>query len=210
MAVKKTTTNRGRKAKTTRKPVEKPVEKIVEPLLEPPKPEEPPKMGRPLKFEDSRTLQIKIDEYFGDCDPHIAKRQVINRKADGGTYIGEEDYITAQKPYTITGLALHLDTSRDVLIDYQSGKYDGEDSEFSNTIIRAKNKIATFAETMLYTKGAATGAIFWLKNNAGWRDVSRQEHTGEDGAPIDHSVIYRPEKLPPGYWQQQPTPQAQK
>lgn len=38
-----------------------------------------------------------------------------------------------------------------------------------------------------------TAAIFWLKNRRPdlWRDVSRQEQTGKDGAPIAHDVTVR-------------------
>lgn len=35
-----------------------------------------------------------------------------------------------------------------------------------------------------------TAAIFWLKNRRPdlWRDVSRQEHTGKDGGPVEMTV----------------------
>lgn len=39
-----------------------------------------------------------------------------------------------------------------------------------------------------------TAMIFWLKNRQpeDWRDVHRQEHTGKDGGPIEHTVTPQP------------------
>ncbi len=39
-----------------------------------------------------------------------------------------------------------------------------------------------------------TAMIFWLKNRQPeqWRDVHRQEHTGKDGGPIEHTVTPQP------------------
>ncbi len=41
-----------------------------------------------------------------------------------------------------------------------------------------------------------TAAIFWLKNrkSAEWRDVSRTEHTGKDGGPIQTEGVTSPEE----------------
>jgi hypothetical protein len=41
-----------------------------------------------------------------------------------------------------------------------------------------------------------TAAIFWLKNRRPdlWRDVSRQEHTGKDGGPIESSSLTTAER----------------
>ena len=134
--------------------------------------------GRPLKFKTVEILQQKIDEYFGNCDPHEAEHKVVRNGVDGRQYFATEKVITDQVPYTITGLALALDTSRKVLRDYESGKYDDPErsdelnSQFSNTITRAKVRVEQFAEQMLYQKSAATGAIFNLKNNYGWVDES--------------------------------------
>ncbi|WMM74456.1 terminase small subunit [Rhodococcus pyridinivorans] len=146
------------------------------------------KGGRPLKFQSVAELQRKIDEYFGECDSHVATRQYFKKKADGTQYLAEEEYLTDQQPYTVNGLAYALDTSRDVLIDYESGKYDekaedfdGTGARFSNTIKRAKAKIAADVErrTMNGSTPAAAG-IFWLKNNNGWKDRQEVDHTTKD------------------------------
>ncbi len=49
-------------------------------------------VGRPLKFQTVEELQAAIDGFFKECDQK-------------------------QKPYTITGLALALDTSRKLLCE---------------------------------------------------------------------------------------------
>ncbi len=145
----------------------------------------PKHAGRPLKFATVQMLQQKVDEYFGDCDPHIAKQQMPVKKADGTQYWAEVEVMTDQKPYTVTGLALALETSRKTLIDYESGKYDDPDldeevtKQFSNTITRAKLKCHGFAEQHLYTGKTPAGAMFSLKNNFGWVDESKVANTLE-------------------------------
>lgn len=98
--------------------------------------------GRPLKFETVEILQSKIDEYFAN---------------------------EAEELWTITGLALALDTFRSVLIDYQ------EREEFTYAIKRAKEKVQNAYERDLRRKGRS-GDIFALKN-FGWRDDQNVDHT---------------------------------
>lgn len=101
--------------------------------------------GRPLKFKSVEELQEKIDKYFADCDEQ-------------------------EKPYTVSGLAVALDTNRTTLINYE------EKSEFFNTIKKAKAKIEAYNEEMLYNKNIpTTGVIFNLKNNYGWKDKQEIE-----------------------------------
>lgn len=101
--------------------------------------------GRPPKWTTPEELQKDIDKYFEEC------------KKTG-------------EPLTITGLAIALDTYRDVLLDYQ------EKDEFSNTIKKAKQRIENFAEKKLYDKDVPTsGVIFNLKNNYGWVDKQEVE-----------------------------------
>jgi hypothetical protein len=102
------------------------------------------KGGRPLKFEIVEDLQNEIDKYFKFCEDSIAGYN------DDGLAIYKE-------PPTITGLALALDTSRKVLIDYENR------DEFSYTIKRAKTRVEHFYEKKLHGKNVA-GSVFALKN----------------------------------------------
>lgn len=98
--------------------------------------------GRPPKWETPEQLQKEIDKYFEEC-----------KKND--------------EPLTITGLALALDTYRDVLMDYQNK------DEFSNTVKRAKQIIENAYEKRLIQNGRS-GDIFALKN-FGWVDKQEVE-----------------------------------
>jgi hypothetical protein len=114
-------------------------------------------MSRPLKFQSVEELQEKIDEYFELCD---------NRTTVALTKQGKLIEVPDPRPYTVSGLALYLDTTRQGLINYENR------DEFYDTIRRAKSKIEAFAEESLWTPKVATGVIFNLKNNFGWVDKS--------------------------------------
>ena len=107
------------------------------------------KEGRPLKFKSSKELILKAQEYFNKC-------------------------IESKEPITITGLCMALDTFRDVLMDYQSGKYDKTDHEFSNAVKKVKLVCENYAERLLFLKGNPAGPIFALKNYR-WKDTQEVE-----------------------------------
>jgi len=100
------------------------------------------KVGRPLKFKSVEELQSKIEAYFKE---------------------------TPKEEWTITGLALALDTFRSVLCDYE------DKDEFAYTIKRAKQIIENGYEIDLKKYGR-TGTIFALKN-FDWKDKSEQDIT---------------------------------
>lgn len=94
--------------------------------------------GRPPKWSSPDEIQPIIDAFFDLCD--------------------EKD-----EPYTITGLALALGTTRLGLINYENKP------EFVNAIKTAKARCENYAEKRIYKSGNAAGAIFALKNY-GWSD----------------------------------------
>ena len=99
--------------------------------------------GRPLKYKTVEEMQEVIDRYFIQCDKE-------------------------KRPYTVTGLAMALDLDRKALISY------GDKEEFSYAIKKAKAKVERWLEENLVSgQGNATGIIFNLKNNYGYKD--RQE-----------------------------------
>ena len=114
--------------------------------------------GRPLKFQSIKDMQSKIDAYFESC-----------YEVDGET--GKKIQV---EPFTITGLALELDTSREVLMDIEN-QVSGYSREFSDAIKRAKLRCHNYAEKQLYLAKSPTGAIFALKNY-GWKDVQTVEN----------------------------------
>ena len=98
--------------------------------------------GRPLKFKTVEELESKIADYLET---------------------------TPKEEWTITGLAITLDTFRSVLCDYE------EKDEFSNTIKRAKLMVEHSYELDL-KKSGRTGTIFALKN-FNWKDKNETDLT---------------------------------
>lgn len=114
-------------------------------------------MGRPLKFKSVEQFERLANEYFDK---------------------------TPDDELTITGLALYLHTTRDVLNDYEQGKYDEyfeEGINFSTAIKQAKEIIHQSYEKSNRKRGNA-GDIFALKN-FNWSDKQdiNMHHSGEIG-----------------------------
>ena len=103
--------------------------------------------GRPPKYNKKEELQKKIDLYFKNCD-------------------------LMHEPYTVTGLALALDMSRQDLINYS------KKDEFFDTIKKAKMKVEVYLEKRLIIDSSTTGIIFNLKNNYGWKDKQENLNVG--------------------------------
>lgn len=99
-------------------------------------------VGRPLKFKNAKEIEKAAEVYFMECDAN-------------------------NKPYTMTGLAIALDTDRKTLLNYESRE------EFFPTIKKIKAEVEKYAEEKLFSSSNTAGVIFNLKNNYGW--VDRQE-----------------------------------
>jgi len=100
--------------------------------------------GRPLKFPSLTALEEKIEVYFND---------------------------TKEEEWTITGLALALDTSRETLMNYE------DKAEYFDTIKKAKERVHNAYEKDLRRKGRS-GDIFALKN-FGWSDKQEVDLTNK-------------------------------
>lgn len=133
--------------------------------------------GRPLLFNSVKELQTKIDEYFESCWDYkrdmfggrIVDKTPIGKNEDGSTKWSSGEFVKEQvKPYTVSGLAVYLGTSRETLMNYSKR------AKYFDTIKNAKDKIYAFTEESLFTS-KPTGAIFSLKNNYGWVDKQQVE-----------------------------------
>jgi hypothetical protein len=102
-------------------------------------------MGRPKKFKSNHQVTMLIDGYFTNAE-------------------------AKNRPLTISGLALALDTSRQTLLDYE------EKAEYSDTIKRAKLKIENWTEEQLFTSKGVAGVIFNLTNNFGWQNKFKDKN----------------------------------
>lgn len=125
----------------------------------------PEEVGRPLKFKTPEELQGKIDEYFDN---------------------------TSKDEWTITGLALALNTSRQTLQNYEAR------DEFFDSIKKAKLKVENGYEIDLKKHGR-TGTIFALKN-FDWKDKNETDLTtnGESLQPLLVKFIDNDNKPPQG------------
>jgi len=114
--------------------------------------------GRPCKFQDIDELQELIDRYF------------MTR-------------LEAGLPFTITGLAIALDTTRETLMDIENENW-GYDKRFSDAVKKAKLRCQAYAEDQMYLSKNPAGPIFGLKN-FGWRDkVEADINLSGDGLQI--------------------------
>lgn len=105
------------------------------------------KVGRPLKFKNEKELKTKIESYFKLCDKK-------------------------KKPYTISGLALHLDVDTDTLRNYEKR------AEFFGTVNRARQMCENFIEEgLLMNKINPSAGNFNLKNNYGWEDRTKVDNS---------------------------------
>lgn len=142
--------------------------------------------GRPRQYETVEELEALIEDYFESC--WIDKVTEVTDPKTGACTMSTVRY--QNRPYTVTGLALHLNLTRQGLINYQGRP------EFVDTITRAKLKVEMGYEETLFSK-FANGASFGLKENFGWKDKITQEVTGKDGGPQEHihAVAGTPEEF---------------
>jgi hypothetical protein len=103
--------------------------------------EQKAKLGRPLAYPPE-----KLDEFNEKIEEYFLRQDAQDR------------------PYTITGLALAVGMDRDRLIQYENRE------PFYDTIKRAKQRVHEYVEERLFGGCSATGVIFSLKNNFGWKD----------------------------------------
>lgn len=95
-------------------------------------------VGKPRAFATPEALQAACDEYFDKMDKE-------------------------KRPYTIAGLALHLDIDRKTLVNYS--RLD----EYFPTVKKARARVASWMEEQALTNQInPTMSIFLMKNNFGY------------------------------------------
>lgn len=140
-------------------------------------------MAARRRFQSPYQMQALVDEYFASCDG------VLYNPKTGKPYLDKDGVpVTGQiKPYTITGLALHLDLTTECMKNYEQGKLDDygyeidEINQYSYIIKKARMRIEEYAETRLYDKDGYNGSRFVLDCAFNWR--SRKEQ-----AEIDNMI----------------------
>ncbi|BBE45493.1 MULTISPECIES: terminase small subunit [Rhodococcus] len=146
------------------------------------------KGGRPLKYQTVEELDLAIQNYFAECDPHTTKALVeTGRDGQGNMLFDTRTILTEQKPYTMAGLARALGISRQTLLDYSNR------DEFLDSLRGAKQRCEEYAESQLFGP-FANGAKFNLTNNyrgkhQDWSDKQSIDHTS-DGKRIEAPAVY--------------------
>ena len=110
------------------------------------------------KFRTVEDMDKAINAYFAECEAKDA-------------------------PVTITGLALVLDTSREVLMHVERGVGIYSQPGYVDTIKRAKLRCQNYAENHLFSGKNPAAGIFALKNY-GWSDRQEVELSGPGGDDI--------------------------
>lgn len=173
-------------------------------------------MGRPPKWETPEELEELIQDYFDSCfEPKYEKKNIVIDVDKDGKDISElqwtaildykeEQVYERTRPFTITGLAVALGTTRQRLIEY------GKNDDFWDTIKKAKEIIHNWTEESLYdtSNGNAVGKIFNLKNNWGWvdktevdvrkkvTDISKEDVDEEVDSILGKNNLKQDDKLP--------------
>lgn len=140
--------------------------------------------GRPPKFATPEELEFKINEYFDAMDNH----EIVRMDAEGKVV-----KIPKPRPYTMSGLALHLGfASTSSLRHYESKE------EFCYLLVAARTRVEQQRnEQLVQGQGQCGGLIFDLKNNHNWKDTHTQEVVGPDGGPVQHAVVVGLAGMPP-------------
>ena len=123
-------------------------------------------MGRPIKLKSPEELDRQIEAYYAWCREN-------------------------EKHITVSGLAWWLEVDRSTLLRYEKCEEwnwlqqisKEERDHYRTTIKRAKQRIQSEYEQLLFNKGSNTGAIFTLKNNYSW--VDKQEVVTTDKKAIE-------------------------
>ena len=122
--------------------------------------------GRPKLYTSVDEVASIIEEYFDYCDNRI--QHIYSAKADGVIEVMNP------APYTMSGLAVKLGMDRRSLLNYS------KDERFFPTIKAARDKVEADIEERMNDKQTFTpGLIFNAKNNFGWVDQTKVEHSGE-------------------------------
>lgn len=120
------------------------------------------------KYTSQEQIEKVINDYFDNAcfDYKIVDGQQTNERYQS-------------RPYTITGLCLHLGVSKQCF--YEMINRD----DIGDSLKKARMRIENYTEEQLFrSNGNVTGIIFNLKNNYNWVDKKEIENNYPNGVPI--------------------------
>jgi hypothetical protein len=130
-------------------------------------------MARPFgtfKYRSLEELESAIDDYFESCDG----KPIMTKEGLAATDKNGNPVYTPSKPYTLEGLALHLNITPQTLVNY------GKNEDYFEAIERARMKCLTYVAERMYDKDGVQGAKFYAINNSermgGLKYADKVEH----------------------------------
>lgn len=136
--------------------------------------------GEKMAFNSPEELEIAVNDYFQSCYTYKLDKNgniMYDRNGEPIKYLS--------KPFTISGLAYHIGISTKTFNRYCSGVFDAgtEDlpgsKSYKKILVRARQKVESFAEENLYNKNAQLGARFVLDAAFGWCTTREQAEIKE-------------------------------
>lgn len=125
--------------------------------------------GQKPAFNSPEKLQKQVDAYFDSCFGFMYDKNGNLKYDKNGEPIRYQN-----KPFTVSGLALAVGVTTRTLNRYCSGTFDtdmlGDENlaSYKKILVKAKQKIESFAESQLYDKNGSNGARFVLDSSFGW------------------------------------------
>ena len=142
-------------------------------------------MSRPTKWKPEFANTARLAAKLGATDREIAEMLGVSERTLNNWKHEHPEFAGA--------LLLGKDAADDRVEQSLYRRAVGYEHDAVKIAVNAQGEITQVQFTERYPPDT-TAAIFWLKNRRKeeWRDVSRQEQTGADGAPLT-VVIRKPE-----------------
>ncbi len=127
-------------------------------------------VGKHRKYESPAELEKRVEEYFNSCMGCAYTKD--------GKIIRDENGVPVKvqiKPFTMSGLAYHIGLSTKTLSRYELTSRAGNiPQEYADIVLRARQRIETYAEEQIYTKDGSRGAQFVLSSSFKWMTPREQ------------------------------------
>lgn len=155
-----------------------------------------------IRASSPKTIDISSDHispgntYISIVEPEVIDKRIFNGRAflyDDPLVLKEriEDYFVVMKeenrPPTMSGLAVHLNISRSTLINYE--KHYPSNKDLFHAIKFARARVESSLDEKIVSGMPATGLIFNLKNNFGWKDQMQLDVTSNGQSLFDRESI---------------------
>lgn len=136
--------------------------------------------GEKSAFNSPEQLEFAVNDYFNSCYTYkLDKNGNIAYDKNG------EPIKYQSEPFTISGLAYHIGVSTKTFNRYCGGNFDAtcdglpSSKSYKEILVKARQKIESFAEKNLYSKTGNYGARFVLDAAFGWCTTKEQAEIKE-------------------------------